>query len=173
MDLVNKINIYNAYKALFFLFVPLLLIIVDNGNVRASISDYAYGCVDGNIITTLVFGFLIGASGFLFADNGVTKNKWYNIVLGISLLIVAITPHKDYTIIHYTAAVIFFTGSCAAMIIYSSTKQRVYKIIASIVIVVALVAHFIFNWWSLLVAEWIGMLPISIHFIGESLNKID
>ncbi|WP_271407419.1 DUF7103 family protein, partial [Tenacibaculum soleae] len=78
-----------------------------------------------------------------------------------------------YPFWHYLFAIIFFAGSVFVMIFYSSKKQRIYKVIAGIIVVLAMLGTFLFNWYSLLIAEWIGLLPICVHFIGETLNKID
>ena len=59
------------------------------------------------------------------------------------------------------------------MIIFSSAAQREIKIVAAVFIALAILGHFVGDLYSLLVAEWIGMLPMAVHFAGESLNKID
>lgn len=153
--------------AVFLLFIPLMLIVV-NGEVRNSISDYAYSK------NNLVFGSLLAISSALFVYNGtMNREKWYNIVLGVSLLGTAVTPHLDYPVWHYSFAALFFLGSVTTMIVFSSAAQRELKIVLGTLIVLALLGYYITEMYSLLIAEWIGILPISIHFIGESLNKID
>lgn len=153
--------------AVLLLLHPLILIAV-NKEIRPSISNYAYS--DFNY----VFVSILTVASALFVYNGVIhREKWYNIVLGCSLLGVAFTPHLDYPVLHYSFAGLFFIGSVATMIIFSSPAQRELKITLGTLIVLALLGYFITGMYSLLIAEWIGILPISIHFIGESLRKFD
>lgn len=163
----KRITKLEVILAVFLLFIPLVLIAV-NGEIRESISDYAYA--NHNYFFVL----LLAVAGCLFLYNGtIYGKKWYNIALGLSLFAVAVTPHQDYPVLHYLSAGIFFFGSMATMIIFSSAAQRELKIVLGTLIVIALSGHYFFNLYSLLYAEWIGLLPISIHFIGESVRKFD
>lgn len=150
------------------LFLLPLILWVATGEIRPSISNYAYSDLPFLLPTLLTL------SGSLFMYNGVVhRDKWYNIVIGLLLIGVALTPHLDYPLLHYIFTGAFFVGSAAVMIIYSSTKQRPLKIIAGIIMVLAIALSFLFKLFSVFLAEWIGIFPITIHFIGESLNKID
>ena len=156
-----------VFLSVLLLMIPLLLININN-EIRPSISDYAYAKHSN------YFVLLLSLSGTMFIYNGWVKCKhWYNIILGLSLFGVALTPHLDYLILHYCFASVFFLGSTAVMIIFSSQEQRLLKVLAGSLILLAMLFHFIMNWYSLLWAEWIGLVPISIHFIGESTGKID
>lgn len=166
VKIASRFRKLEVILATLLLMLPLILILV-SGEVRPSISDYAYSDVEN------LFSGLLWASGLMFIYNGFLKKKWYNIVLGVSLIGVSLTPHLNYPIIHYLFAIIFFLGSIFIMIFFSSKEQRKYKVMAGLLIFNALLAHFIFSAYSLLVAEWIGIVPICVHFIGESLNKID
>jgi hypothetical protein len=153
--------------AITLLFLPLVLIIA-TGEVRSSISNYAYSSMNH------LFAALLTIAGTMFIFNGTAYNsRWYNIALGLSLIGVALTPHYDFPIIHYAFASIFFLGSVAVMIGYTSKEQLKLKIQMASIIILALVFHFAFNWYSLFWAEWIGILPISIHYLGESTGKLD
>lgn len=146
-------------------FLPLILI-WSSMEIRPSISDYAYSSVAN------VFVALLTLAGALFIYNGViNRPKWYNIILGISLIGVALTPHLDFPVLHYMFAALFFIGSMLVMVIVSSIKQRPIKIVMALIILSALLGYFIFNWFSLFFAEWIGIVPITAHFIGESIKK--
>lgn len=163
----NKFKTLNTTFGMLFFFIPLILIIV-NQEVRTSISDYAYSHY------SYWFFSLISLSGFLFVVNGwLDEARRYNIILGLALIGVALTPHKDFPITHYICAGTFFLGSVYVMIAFSSAKQRFYKIIAGAIIIVVLLFSLITKSISLFVAEWIGMLPISIHYVLEAQNKID
>jgi hypothetical protein len=148
-------------------FIPLILIIC-TGEIRSSISDYAYSNLN------FLFATLLSIAGTMFIFNGSAYNlRWYNIILGCSLIGVALTPHLHLPILHYFFAAIFFLGSVFSMIFFSSREQRKIKLIAGAIITIGLAGHFVFNYYSLFWAEWIGIMPICIHYIGESLGKID
>lgn len=149
------------------LFVPLILILV-NGEIRTSISDYAYSRYN------YIYVMLLTIAGMMFIFNGSSyKDKWYNILLGLSLIGVAITPHRDFSVLHYIMAILFFSGSIFTMVWYSSYKQRWFKLLAGFIIVMVMSFHFVFNMYSLFYAEWLGIVPITLHFIGESIGKLD
>lgn len=153
------------------LFMPLILSLID-GEVRTSISNYAYSSHSQIFVCLLTFsGAILIVDGC--KDDLITRNKWYSIVLGFSLIGVALTPHKDYTTIHYTFASIFFIGSLITMVLFSSPKQRPLKMIFAFIIIVSMAFHFGFNWCSLYYAEYIGMLPIVGNLYGENNNKLD
>ena len=153
--------------ATLLLFIPLILILA-TGELRSSISNYAYSDLSYLFVT------LLTVAGTMFIFNGTAYNsRWYNIILGCSLIGVGLTPHLDYTFIHYLFASIFFLGSVAVMIGFSSVKQRPLKVYFGSIIILGLVGHFVFQFYSLLWAEWIGMLPICIHYMGESTGKLD
>lgn len=157
-------NLYTI-NALLLMLLPLILIAV-TGDVRVSISDYAYSNASNLLVVLLTI------SAFLFIYNGFTSSKIYNVVLGLLLIGIALTPHLDYPIMHYSFATFFFIGSVYTMIQYSSKQQRIFKIIAGLITLLSLLGGFL-DYYSFLMAEWIGILPICIHFIGEALNKID
>jgi len=149
------------------LLTPGILILI-SGEIRPSISNYAYSK------TNHLFVFLLTIAATMLVYNGAAFNKhWYNIILGCLLAVVVLTPHLHYPIIHFIAAGLFFLFSVFVMIFYSSKTQRIYKVCAGVFIVTALFLHFFFNLYSLFIAEWIGIAPIALHYIGESFGKID
>jgi len=167
MKPISRLTKFETILGSFLFFIPLILILL-TGEVRSSISDYAYSDKSYLLPTLLTL------SGSLFMYNGVIREKkWYNIILGFSLIGVALTPHLDYKILHYTFTMIFFIGGSIVMVVFSSKKQRIYKYIASSIMTLSILLSFGFNVFSVLIGEWIGLLPVTIHFIGESLNKID
>lgn len=165
--MLKRITKLEVILSILLVFMPLILIAFTN-EVRSSISNYAYSSAEH------VFAMLLSIAASMFIVNGTAhRKKWYNIVLGATLIGVIMTPHLDHSLLHYTFAGLFFVGSVFVMIYFSSAKQRLIKTIAGSIIVVALSGHFIFNLYSLFFAEWIGLMPIAIHFIGESINKLD
>lgn len=163
----NRIFRYEIWIVVLLILMPLILIAFDNGNTRSSISNYVY------MTNNQVFYFLLFLAASMFGNNGALWLKNYNILLGTFLAGVALTPHLEFPIIHQLFAALFFAGSIFVMIFFSSKEQRKYKIYAGIFITIGMLGHFATNWYSLFWAEWIGMLPICIHFIGESKGKID
>jgi len=163
----KRIRKLEIILSLLLLFIPLILILLE-GNIRDSISNYAYSKYN------FIFTSLLTIAGMMFVFNGTVHNfKWYNIILGCSLIGVANTPHLDMPIFHYLFAVIFFLGSVCVMIIFSSVKQRIFKMFFAFIILLGMIGYFVFNYYSLLWAEWISILPICIHYIGESTGKLD
>ena len=149
------------------LFIPLILILA-TGEIRPSISNYAYSNLN------YLFATLLTLAGTMFIFNGTAYNtRWYNIVLGCSLIGVVLTPHLHLPILHYAFAGVFFVGSIIVMIAFSSKAQRPLKVYFGSLIIIGLLGHFWLNWYSLFWAEWIGMLPITIHYLGESTGKLD
>jgi hypothetical protein len=175
--MTKRLMKYQTIFSFVLLFIPLILWIA-TGELRPSISNYAYSSQSNLFVMLLT----LAASVFLVSGNFDDKtklgsyqprSKWYNFILGGSLVGVALTPHLDYPIWHYTFASTFFLGSVAVMILFSSEKQRVGMIFTGLLIVTAMVMHFILNLFTLYWAEFLGMLPITIHMIGETLDRID
>ena len=77
------------------------------------------------------------------------------------------------SLIHYIFAGLFFAGSLFAIVYFSSNKERFVKALVCVGVVLGMAGHFLVGWYSLFWAEWIGMLPITMHFALESLGKID
>ncbi|MCF6280275.1 MAG: hypothetical protein L3J14_08010 [Flavobacteriaceae bacterium] len=106
-----------------------------------------------------VFGLLLTMAAMLFVFNGALyfkseeykklegkgKNKWYNIVFGIYLLLVILFPHEEYKWPHYIAAGIFFLGSSLAIAFDCSKKDRKLNLFFAILSIASLVFYFV-NW---------------------------
>lgn len=144
-----------------------IFIALDKGIVRDSISNYVY--MQHNQV---YYGLLFTTSG-MFMVNGAIWRKNYNIVLGALLAGIALTPHLEFPTLHTILAAAFFEISCIVMVFYSTKKQLWYKVAAAIFINFALIGCVLFGWYTLLVAEFLGILPITIHYLFESKNKID
>jgi hypothetical protein len=153
-------------KAAVLLLIPLVLNL-KSGEWLSSISAYYYSNARDEFVILLTL------AGLLYANDGILKSKWWNISIGASLIGVAYFPHLDYSFLHYLFAGYFFLGTSFSMIFFSSKKQRNYKILVTVFILLFMALHFFFNVFSLLVAEWLCMIPMALHFIGESTGKID
>jgi hypothetical protein len=155
-----------AFQALMFTLIPVVLIVV-NGGILDSISAYAY-------YTPMVFGWLLTlAAAIFFYDGFVEPKRWYNMVSGITLSGVILFPYIDFPVTHYVFAILFFLWTSVCIPIFSSKKQRWFKILILLFISFGMAGCFAFDWYSIFWAEWIGLLPISTHYILEVLEKID
>jgi len=96
--------------------------------------------------------------------------KWYNVILGLALIGVAIFPYnRDFEYLHFIFAAIFFLGS--AIVIFfihdpkDKWKSKFFAIISVVSLIVSVVDETIL---SLFWAETIALVIISIHYILES-----
>lgn len=161
-----RLTKFQVIIASILIFIPLILWSID-GKLRPSISNYFY-MEDNHWFITL---FTIAA--MIYANSGVVDNKkWYNIALGVCLWAIAMTPHETMTVIHTAFAGTFYIGSVFVMMAFSNKNQFRMMGVFGLLTIAGMVGHFVFNLYSLFWAEWIGLLPITVHFIGESLGKI-
>lgn len=167
---VDKISIrfekLQVIKALVLILIPFILKL-KTGKWLSSISSYYYSSAHDDFVLLLTL------AGLLYANDGILRNKWWNISIGASLIGVAYFPHLEYAVLHYLLAAYFFVGTCITMVVFSSKQQRKYKIIVAAIIITVMAAHFFTGIVSLLTAEWLCMFPMALHFIGESTGKID
>ena len=141
---------------------PLMLLAVERTPIRESISAYY------NIAQNQWFYVPLTMAAMLFVVNGVVKNKQlYNTYLGAMLGGVLLFNHTDFSVVHIVFAAAFFVGN-ALVILFFSSVDREYKIALVAFIVVALIGWYVFDWFTLFVAEWISLLMIAIHYIIES-----
>jgi hypothetical membrane protein len=167
--------------AIFCISIPLILWLTDGGiphSFRRSISNYAY------MSHSYVFGMLLCIAAMLFIFNGAVyyKNEptmniswhgqWYNVVLGLALIGTICFPHQEHPIEHYIFAAIFFVGNALVTGIFYKDKDKVASIIMAILTVLTIPLAFFMNVISILVAEWISLCVIAIHFI-LSTKKMD
>ena len=163
LKLFTKIQVI---QAVVFLLIPFVLWLV-HGELLDSVSAYAYK-------TPMTFAFSLTLAGSLFVNDGIiTKSRWYNYIIGFSLFGVVLLPHLDFPILHYVFAGLFFLGSLFNMVFFSSNGERPVKIAVAVFVVFGLFGCFLLNWYSIFWAEFIGMIPISVHYVLEALNKID
>lgn len=180
-DPLLTFRIFERFFAVFCILIPLLLWLVDGGPqqpLRPSISNYVY------MHNSYIFGLLLGMAAMLFIFNGAVyyKNEkhlriskhgqWYNVVLGASLIGVICFPHLQYPVPHYIFAVIFFAGNAVVTGIFYKDKDKKKSIFLAILTLAAIplsLLHFI----SLLVAEWISLAVIGIHFVLATLEMDD
>jgi hypothetical protein len=145
---------------------PLMLIAAGPAPIRESISAYY------NIAQNQWFYVPLTMAAMLFVVNGVVKNKQlYNTYLGAMLGGVLLFNHTDHSVLHIIFAAAFFVGNALVILLFSSVKDREFKIALVAFIGLALVGWYIFDWFTLFVAEWVSLAIIAIHYIIES--KVD
>jgi hypothetical protein len=169
---------FERFIAAFCISIPLLLWLVDapdDHKFRGSVSNYVY------MNKSYIFGLLLTMAAMLFIFNGAVyynnekhlniswHGQWYNIVLGLSLIGVVCFPHKEYAIPHYIFAGIFFLGNALVTGIFYKDKDKKKSIFLAILTVAALPLALI-NVISLLVAEWISLGVIAVHFILSTID---
>ena len=133
--LTNELKTFKVFErtiALVCITIPAILWLTDKGHTgfRSSISNYVY------MDRSYIFGMLLCIAGMLFIFNGAVyfrndnkfkinkHGKWYNVILGVSLLGVILFPHLEYTTPHYVFAGIFFLGSAVFIGIFHQKKDR-------------------------------------------------
>jgi hypothetical membrane protein len=169
---------FERFIAAFSALIPLILWLTDGilpHPFRSSISQYVY------MNNSYVFGMLLSIASMLFIFNGAiyfkneqfmhisTHGQWYNVVLGFSLIGVISFPCEQFPIPHYTFAAIFFVGNALVTGIFYKDKDKILSIILAI-LTIATLPFALMGYISILIAEWISLVAISIHFILSTIN---
>jgi len=150
------------------LLIPAVLIWFDDGPIRDSIS--AYYCMEENQL----FYFPLTVASMLFVVNGVVKHKHrYNTFLGVMLAGVILFNHHDFNTLHHIFTVAFFAGNAVVIVVFSSKKERWFKVLLVAGIVLSMMGCFFFDWFTLFWAEWLSFGIIALHYILESWGIID
>ncbi|MBN1185796.1 MAG: hypothetical protein JXB49_26175 [Bacteroidales bacterium] len=187
-DPLYTFRLFERSIAAFCVLIPFILWLTDGGfphPFRPSISQYAL------MNNSYVFGMLLSIAAMLFIFNGavyfnnqkymhISENgQWYNVLLGLSLLGVIVFPccnccidpckqHLTHCCIsrvaHFVFAGIFFIGNALVTAFFHKDKDKIISIIMAILTIASLPLA-IFHVISLLVAEWISLTVISVHFI--------
>lgn len=171
-DPLQTFKYFERFIATFCILIPVLLRATDTApekGFRGSISDYVY------MPHSYVFGMLMCIAAMLFVFNGAVYYKseqhmhiswhgqWYNIVLGLSLIGVICFPWKEYSVVHFSFAAIFFVGNAIVTGIFYKDKDK-KKSIAMAILTLAAIPFAIAGKISVLAAEWISLTVIGIHF---------
>jgi len=184
LDSLNKLEIIIAVICIF---IPFFLAWADNGHIRDSISDYVY------MRNSHIFGLLLTMAAMMFIVNGVVyikteqlrenkrQGRWYNIILGVSLLGVILFPYKEYGFLHFIFARIFFVGSAFVIALFNDKEHRKMSLMIAIFSIGSLLIYVVNNhvfvipwteWLTLFWAESISLAVIAIHYILESLGEL-
>jgi hypothetical protein len=179
-DPLATFRIFEIMIAVVCIAMPGLLWLADNPLAKPliCISEYAY------MPMSYFYGMLLTVPAMLFIFNGAVyfrneanlnlskAGKWYNIILGVSLLGVILTPYHQYFWPHLILASIFFGGNAVVIAVFHQPKYRTVSIILALLTVVTLALNQIFNEISLFWAEWASLAVIGIHFILEAAGVV-
>lgn len=170
LDAITRFAKLERVLAVVCLMTPLLLIASDDGvqPIRESISHYF------SMKQNQLYYFPLTMLAMLFIVNGVVKEKSrYNTLLGTALAGVILLNREAFPALHKVFAVLFFGGNGAVILLFTSKKERWFKVTLVGVIAFTMIAHFVLGWISLFWAEWISFGVIALHYILESLGRID
>ena len=150
-------------------FSPLIMVWVDTGSLRPSISDY-YSMGENQL-----FYVPLAVAAMLFIVNGITKRSHrYNSVLGVALLGVILFNLVDFTGVHNVFAALFFSGNVAVMWWFSDLGENTVKFrkwfvlpIVGVVLAWSLIDGFTLFW-----AEQLSLLVIAVHFWLDSMENV-
>lgn len=101
-----------------------------------------------------------------------TRNKWFELITAFSLLGVGLFHYKEHSILHYISAGLFFVSIFTNIIVFSSRKQRPFKIVIVSIIPISL-CLVLFKCISLTAAEEIGVLIYAVSIYLETKKIID
>lgn len=174
----NELKTFKVFErtiALVCITIPAILWLADKGTTgfRSSISNYVYmdrSYIFGMLLCTAAMLFIFNGAVYFRNDNKLNINKhgkWYNVILGLSLLGVILFPHEEYAIPHYIFAGIFFLGSAVFIGIFHQKKDRKISITLAVITITCILLHFIIG-IPLFWAEWLSLTVIGVHFILES-----
>lgn len=91
-------------------------------------------------------------------DGSTSIDRRYTILTGISLFGVVMFHYKEYEILHYSFAIIFFGSSILSMVFTSPKKERVFWIIIAIIVTAIMGVLIVYT--TILWAEYFGMMQV-------------
>jgi len=147
----------------------------DKWGFRISLSDYVYSS------NSYIFGMLYCMAAMLFIFNGAVyfksqenlhasrTGKWYNVILGLSLIGVILCPEHESSFWHYAFSVLFFVGNIVVIAFLHKRRNRIISIVLALLTVAALALALIPpKIINVLIAEWISLGAIATHLILEA-----
>ncbi|PIB39349.1 hypothetical protein [Maribacter sp. 4G9] len=182
------------FIAAVLIFTPAILYWADLGcrdTFRDSISNYYFmwaGHWFGSLLTLAAALFIYNGAQHMSAQKEkqplVKKaksrfGKGYNIIFGVALFGVLFFDHITFKWTHYIFASIFFVGCALAMILTRETRINTLGDVLGVLTLVFLGFHLLLEYvvwkdhnpFTLLWAEWIGLILIAIYFIAESRQR--
>jgi len=147
----------------------------DRFGFQSSVSAYVY------MPHSYIFGMLLCMAAMLFIFNGAVyfrneephkldlnpKGKWYNLALGLALMMIIVLPCHDYVVAHDIFAGLFFLGNAFVIGFFHAPKNRVPSIALALLTVASMVPWAL-HVTTLFYSEWLSLIVIGIHFILEA-----
>ena len=159
----DNITIYS------FLMGPLWFFVLNGFEWKTSISAFAHLPVGNQFL-----GMYLAVVGFAFlGDWAGNRERWYNLVSALSIWGVAAFTMYDHHILHYCFAIMFYVTTNVTMItrVEKGTLQRKIRWFISLVCSIILILSVSTPLMTILVGEWIGMVPMSVLLAGGKNNK--
>jgi hypothetical protein len=174
-DPLGAFKVFERIIAISCVTMPLFLRLADKdcSHFRSSIRQYF------SMSNSYIYGMCICIPAMLFIFNGAVyfksereldvnpEGKWYNVILGFSLLCVIIFNPRQFHTAHLIFGAIFFLGN-AVVIGFFQRECRALGRVLALSTVATFIFWFVFGLVSLLVAEWISLAVIAIHFFLEA-----
>ncbi len=159
---------------------------VDRIGFRLSISDYARSS------KSYIFGLLYGIAASLFLYNGIfiyskkayvtssgglelkldPNGTWYNIVLGILLILVVLVPNHEWPKAHIVVSILFVASNVIVLGFFGNIYERPAikkgRIIMALIMVFAFILTRVkqsFFRFTILDYEWVALALISFHLL--------
>lgn len=160
---------FEQFIAVPLLLFPILLILTDGWPTGSKDSISAYHVMSDQ--TTLwAFYFPSTVAAMLLIVNGLVKNKWYNIYLGIMLSGVILFNHDNFSIVHGIFAIGFFVPNIlvikfAKTRFFNKPNEELFFDLTLIAIIILSGVLFLYHVINLFYLEWISFIMLSIHFI--------
>lgn len=152
--------------SLLFFTIPIILPLLTN-TIEPSISRYHYSS------QKYTYMFLLSILGMLtIVDGLIYKTRRYNIIIGLSLFGVVLTPVNEYGMFHNISAITFFIGNAYILTYHSKLLSKLKKKIFLILILFTVTLLFL-GVLSIFFAEAIGMFTMSYFmFIRFSMIEL-
>ena len=154
------------FLTILFLVVPIILPLL-SGCWLLSLSEYHYTSQKWIYIVLMgLIGSLMALDGFIY------KVRRYNILIGLSMIMVICLPVNSYRISHDIFAIIFFLGN-AFIVSYYSKLLTLAKKLFFIYVIISTLILFLLGYINLFITESIGMLSMSYFmFIRYSILEL-
>jgi hypothetical protein len=187
--MTGALAFFAAFLAVLTMFYVWYLTLPKNYRIRGSISDYV------SMENAQIFGLLLTSASMLFLFNGAVyfntlskrsrkkHGKWYNVVLGVSLLGVVLFPCTNASLVfyHYAFAIIFFGGSSFVIAFFNDEEHKWLSRVIAATSFFSFLLYFVNTLWldspllcrlTLFWAETIALWVIGVQYILESVGEL-
>jgi hypothetical protein len=136
---------------------------------KESVSAFAEMPVGNQFLGMYLFG--VGLT--FLGDWGGNRERWWNLISALSIWGVASFTMYDHQVLHYCFAGLFFATTNVTMItrVDKGTKERKIRWWISGISTLILVLSVSTSLMTILVGEWIGIVPMAVLLAGGKNNK--